>query len=246
MDTYSLILFTVGAAAGGFINGLAGFGTAMFALGFWLQILPPEPAVFIATTISVITGFPGAWFVRNAINLSRLLRFVLPGLSGIPSGILLLNVLDTKILIIIISVLQISYGGFFIMKNKVVIKKPKPIIEIILGLCGGVLGGMASLSGALPTMWCTIQNWTKNEKRAVPQIFNIVILGLTAISLGITSQSAREASWLVLPALPVALISAYIGIIFFRSLSDYQFRSLVIFMIFLSGISLIIKSLISS
>ena len=33
-----------GALAGGFINGLAGFGTALFALSFWLQILEPGQA----------------------------------------------------------------------------------------------------------------------------------------------------------------------------------------------------------
>ena len=40
-----ITLLLVGAAAGGFINGLAGFGTALFTLGFWLQILPAVEAV---------------------------------------------------------------------------------------------------------------------------------------------------------------------------------------------------------
>ena len=72
MDSYSLILFTAGAIAGGFINGLAGFGTALFALGFWLQILPPEQAVFISATMSVILvckahGLSGALLFQDAL-----------------------------------------------------------------------------------------------------------------------------------------------------------------------------------
>ena len=117
MDSYSLILFTAGAIAGGFINGLAGFGTALFALGFWLQILPPEQAVFISATMSVITGLLGAWLVRRSVIPRRIARFVIPGLLGIPVGIMLLSFIDARSLLFVIAALQISYGGFFIMKD---------------------------------------------------------------------------------------------------------------------------------
>ena len=42
-STYAILLF--GALAGGFVSGLAGFGTALMALGIWLYILPPAIAV---------------------------------------------------------------------------------------------------------------------------------------------------------------------------------------------------------
>lgn len=48
------VYLVTGAIAGGFINGLAGFGTALFALGFWLQILPPEQAVPMAGVSAVV------------------------------------------------------------------------------------------------------------------------------------------------------------------------------------------------
>ena len=35
----------VGALAGGFVSGLAGFGTGLMALGIWLYVLPPSMAV---------------------------------------------------------------------------------------------------------------------------------------------------------------------------------------------------------
>ena len=41
--TYALLL--LGALAGGFVSGLAGFGTALMALGIWLYVLPPSLAV---------------------------------------------------------------------------------------------------------------------------------------------------------------------------------------------------------
>ncbi len=40
MSPEILFFLVAGAAAGGFLNGLAGFGTAVFALGFFLPIMP--------------------------------------------------------------------------------------------------------------------------------------------------------------------------------------------------------------
>ena len=39
LTTYAILL--AGALAGGFVSGLAGFGTALMALGIWLYIVPP-------------------------------------------------------------------------------------------------------------------------------------------------------------------------------------------------------------
>lgn len=65
MATEYFIILAAGAAAGGFINGLAGFGTALLALGFWLQIMPPVTAVSMVVVMSVATGLQGVWVVRQ-------------------------------------------------------------------------------------------------------------------------------------------------------------------------------------
>ena len=45
MDVATYAILLAGALAGGFVSGLAGFGTALMALGLWLYILPPAVAV---------------------------------------------------------------------------------------------------------------------------------------------------------------------------------------------------------
>ena len=50
-STFALLLF--GALAGGFVSGLAGFGTALMALGIWLYVLPPSLAVPLVLICSV-------------------------------------------------------------------------------------------------------------------------------------------------------------------------------------------------
>ena len=46
------------------------------------------------------------------------------------------------------------------------------------GFGGGALGGVAGLSGPLPTIWCGLRGWSADTQRGVYQPFNLAILGL--------------------------------------------------------------------
>src|SRR6266487_3872163 len=39
-----------------------------------------------------------------------------------------------------------------------------------IGFAGGILGGLAGLSGVLPTLWASVRGWGKDERRGVFQI----------------------------------------------------------------------------
>ncbi|MDA8871029.1 sulfite exporter TauE/SafE family protein, partial [Rhizobiaceae bacterium] len=110
--TFFAILLA-GGIAGGFINGLAGFGTALFALGFWLQIMEPLQAVAIVMVMSVASGLQGLWVVRASIRERprRLAIFLLPALVGVPLGVQLLAVIDATTLKLVIAAFLILYGG---------------------------------------------------------------------------------------------------------------------------------------
>ena len=50
--TFALLL--LGALAGGFVSGLAGFGTALMALGIWLYVVRPSIAVPLVLICSIL------------------------------------------------------------------------------------------------------------------------------------------------------------------------------------------------
>lgn len=88
MTGWTIAMLLCGAFAGGFINGLAGFGTALFALGFFLNVMPPVQAVAIVVILSVASGLQGLWRVRHDIHQqpARVLRFLLPACSACRSA----------------------------------------------------------------------------------------------------------------------------------------------------------------
>ena len=228
-------------------SGLAGFGTALLALGFWLQIMSPVSAVSIVVIMSVASGLQGAWVVRRAIfdHPKRLARFLIPGVLGIPIGVLALAALDPQMLKIGIGGMMVLYGGFFSWRKSLPkFDRPTPVADSIVGFLGGVLGGAASLSGALPTMWCSMRTWSKFETRAVLQPYNIIILGLAALMFLLRGNYTWDVVKQILLALPVTLLFAQIGLTVFKRLNDNQFRRLLITLMFVSGAILLAKAFI--
>ncbi len=242
-----LFILAAGAAASGFINGLAGFGTALLALGFWLHIMPPVTAVSMVVVLSVVTGIQGVWVVRHAVykHPKRLLRFGLPGVLGVPLGVAALAVIDAQFLKLTIGVMMVAYGGFFTFRKSLPrLRQPTPLRDSLIGFSGGLLGGASSLSGVLPTMWSAMRPWSKSETRAVLQPYNMVILGLAALMFLLQGHYTWDVVQQLLLALPVSLLFAQLGLALFKRLSDEQFRRLLIMLLFTSGVILLGKALI--
>lgn len=236
-----------GAFAGGFINGLAGFGTALLALGFLLQIMAPQQAVAVAVVMSVVSGLQGLWIVRREIRAQpgRLSRFLVPGLIGLPIGVALLSMISVLALKLTIAGFMIAYGGFFTLRRSLPrFERPTPFLDAGVGFAGGILGGAASLSGALPTMWCAMRPWSKAETRAVLQPYNVVILGTAVVLFAMHGIYDRQTLLLVALALPGTLIGAQLGIALFHRLDDSQFRRLLIGVMFASGVVLAARELL--
>ncbi len=246
MSWVDIAFIMTGAFAGGFINGLAGTGTALFALGFLLVVLDPISAVAIVSLMSVVTGLQGLWEVREAMrrNIARRLRFVLPGLAGVPIGIMLLAHIDSETLKITVGSLLILYGGFFTFRtNLPKFERLTPALDSCVGLTGGIMGGMAALSGALPLIWCSMRPWPKAETRAVLQPFNVAVLGATTVALWWRGSYSTTTITSFLIALPASLLAAQIGLIVFRRISDNIFRRLLIGLSLLLGLGILFNTL---
>ena len=241
-----LILFIAGAMAGGFINGFAGFGTALFTLGFWLSIMPPLQAVSIIVISSVVTGAQGLWVVRKEMAQfpGRALRFILPGIIGIPLGVSALQAVNVDILKLVIGLFLLCYGLFFMARATLLtLKGYYPVADIIFGLIGGFLGGLAALSGALPTFWLSLRDWPKGQIRAVLQPFNVTILLLTALMFLTQGVYDKSTLLLILISLPISMFSTQLGLALFKKLQDNQFRRMLIILTFISGFSILVSIL---
>ncbi|MET3840136.1 sulfite exporter TauE/SafE family protein [Bradyrhizobium sp. OAE829] len=241
-STYALLLF--GALAGGFVSGLAGFGTALMALGIWLYVLPPSlavPLVLICSVSSQISTLPTMWKV---LDFKLAAPFVIGGLAGMPIGALLVAQAEPQIFKLSVGVMLLVFPAalFFVRKPMAFAFGGRPA-DAAVGFAGGILGGLAGLSGPLPTLWASVRGWTKDQRRGVFQIFNGSVLGAALLLQIISGFVKWEVFWLALLALPGTLIGARIGARTYQALSDRNFYDIVLALLFLSGLALVWSSI---
>src|SRR6185312_13669587 len=97
MHAAAYALLFLGALAGGFVAGLAGFGTALMALGIWLYVLPPSlavPLVLICSVVAQSSTLPAMW---KSFDLTLVWPFVIGGLFGVPIGTVLVAHADPNV-----------------------------------------------------------------------------------------------------------------------------------------------------
>ena len=240
---YALLL--IGALAGGFVSGLSGFGTALMALGIWLYVLPPSLAVPLVLTCSVIAQtatLPSMW---RSFDLSLVWPFVIGGLLGVPLGTMLVAHADPR-------VFKLTVGAFLLV-FPVALHFSKPMAVTIggrladaaIGFAGGILGGLAGLSGPLPILWASVRGWGKEERRGIFQIFNIAVLFAALCLQAASGLVARDVIWLTALAFPATVLGSWLGARLYHALSDRNFRDVVLGLLFVSGAVLVWNSLSS-
>jgi len=249
MDVNTIIFLILGGLAGGFINGFSGTGTALFALVFFLQVLDPLTAVTITAAIAFLSGLQGMYIVRHEIwqNLGLSLRFIIPGLIGVPLGAACLAWVDVAVLRLLVAGFLIIYGAYFgFRKNLPKFDRDTPKTDISVALAGGFLGGLAGLSGALPAIWLSMRPWKKQLTRAVIQPFNVAILFTTVVVSAMNGALTLTTVLAFAIAFPAAMVSVQIGIYAFRQVNDDQFRRTLIILCLAMGLGVLAITVLGS
>jgi uncharacterized membrane protein YfcA len=239
-----IAIVVAGALAAGFVNGLSGTGYALVALGFWLQAMSPLTAAPLTALCSVaghIQSLPRIW---SGIRWPRLWPFLLAGAIGVPIGTMLLEDVRPQPLKVGVGVLLIVYSAWMaFVRRPPIVTGGGRVADAAVGLVGGVLGGMASLSGPAPTIWAQLRGYGKNEQRGVNQPFNMSVLFLALISAGIAGFLDRTFFIWAAICVPTTLIGARIGLALYGRIDDVQFRRILLALLAFSGMTLIVSSL---
>jgi len=244
MGSEQVVVVFAGALAGGIVNGLTGFGTALTVLGIWLYAIPTTVAATLVILCSVASQLQTLPMIWRTILWHRVLIFVVPGILGVPIGTFLLPHIDPRLF-------RIGVGGFLVIYSAYVLARRAEIKSVwggqaadgVVGFVGGVLGGIAGLSGVLPMVWTDVRGWTKEQRRAVVQTFNIAILSFALVSHAVSGLLTRQVAVAAIAALPGTIGGAWFGAFIYRRLADRSYQRIIMMLLLLSGIVLIWTSL---
>jgi len=233
-----------GAMVGGFVNGLTGTGYALVSLGFWLQAMSPvhaAPLVALCSVLGHVQSLPSIW---HGVRWPRLWPFLLAGLLGVPLGTLLLERVSVPPLKLGVGLLLIVYSSWMgLVRRPPTITGGGRLADAAAGFLGGVMGGMASLSGPAPVIWVQLRGWSRDEQRGVNQPFNMAILATALVSAAVADLLDRQYLVWAIIALPTTIVGARLGLLLYGRIGERGFRRLVLVLLGFSGASLIVTGL---
>ncbi|CAB3847087.1 sulfite exporter TauE/SafE family protein [Achromobacter sp. CF-sbj1-Ac2-l] len=239
--SYDPLLITGGALAGGLVSGLTGFGTGLTALPIWLLTLPPalaSPLVILCSVVSQVQTLPSIW---HAIDLRRTAPFVAGGLLGVPVGVAILPHVPPRLFQGGLGLLLMTLCTVLLLNGHYRLPRTSRLADGLVGLGGGLLGGIAGLSGPLPTLWAGLQGWSKDERRAVFQSFNLSILAVALVSQAVSGYLTGEVMSLVWRALPGTLVGAWLGRRLYHRVNVEVFNRIVLLVLLVAGIHMLIQ-----
>jgi uncharacterized membrane protein YfcA len=236
----TLILVWLGGFLGGLASGAAGFAYGVVASAIWLHVISPLHTALLVVAGGLIMQFGLTWTLRRAVDMRRLGPFLLAGLAGVPIGVVLVVKTDPGAVKLALAALMVAYGAYALLGSRLpYVANAGVAADAAVGFLGGLLGGLAGLSGILPAIWTQLRGWPKDTARAVYQPYIVAMHLATLALLGIVAID-REGLALFAAVLPSVLLGAWVGWLIYGRLDERRFRQLLAVLLILSGGLLIV------
>lgn len=234
----------IGAAIGGFVQGVTGFAFGLVAMSFWAWVIPPELAAPLAVSGALTGQVMAQLTARRKVDLKMLWPFVLGGLAGIPIGVGILPYLDLQYFKAILGAILLLWCPAMLQSHRLPrVEASSRVSDGVAGALGGIMCGFGGFSGTVPTLWCTLKGLAKDEHRSVVQNFNLSMLSVTMavyINQGLVTRGMLPLFAMIVPAI---LVSSLLGKRVYLGITEATFRKLTLGTLTLSGIAFLSSSL---
>jgi uncharacterized membrane protein YfcA len=240
MGSEQIAILLAGALAGGVVNGLTGFGTAITALGIWVHAIPPTAAASLAIICSIVSQLQTLHLIWRAIDWKRVLFFVVPGVLGVPIGTWLLPHIDPRLFKLGVGFFLVVYPSYVLLRKRQTESAwGGKVADGVVGFGGGLLGGLTGLSGVFPVIWTDVRGWSKEQRRSVLQFFNITILSFALVSHAASGLLTRQVALEAAIVLPATIAGAWLGGFMYQRLADRGYQRVVMALLLISGVTLL-------
>lgn len=240
------LLLGAGALLAGLVSGATGFGFALVATALWSHLLDPRLVTVLATCYMLLLNVAYLPLFWRQIPWRRLLPFAAGGVLGVPLGAWTLKVVPAGQLRPAIGAVLALYAVYSLLRRR---PPALPFGETAgrwadggIGLVGGFLGGLAGLSGFVPTIWCALRGGDKIGNRALVQAY-ILLMGVMGLFWlgGLVGFDAEMRGRLVF-GLPFVIVGGVLGLLVFSRLDAQRFNRLMLWLLGGCGLLLMLRA----
>ncbi len=242
-----MIIFILGSVIfflSALLQGLSGFGFSLFALPFVTLLIAPHEVVPVMIIYSIIINIVVLYSARTHIQIRAIRIFLVFGILGLPFGTYLLLIFPNSILKVMIGIIVIFWGAFFLSGLKLKIKKGK-IVKILFGFISGVLGSSISLSGPPLIVYFTDTRMKKQYFRANLALYFIILNIITIILYSANNLMTSKVFNTSLKYFPALMLGVITGSLLSKKIPEKIFRNLVLILLIISGLIIIFTTILN-
>jgi uncharacterized membrane protein YfcA len=215
-------------ALGGLVQGVTGFGFALFTMGVLVAWLPFAEATIVVSVGSLASALYNLWSVRGAIDWREVRPTLVPVAPGVVLGLYLMRTLDLSILRVGVAVAIV--GGCLVTlwsPGKARLHSARPW-AYVAGAVASVFGGALGLSGPPIVLYVLLRGWEKEQAKGALTAF-FAVTNTLRLALLIAQGAAPWGVWrtallLIAPVFAGVALGSWL----FRQLSTRIFRYLAI------------------
>jgi uncharacterized membrane protein YfcA len=239
MIPFDLVVYSLATFLAALVTGVAGFAFGLIASAIWLHVVTPAQSAALIAAYAILIQGATLWKVCHALQLPRLLPFVLGAVVSIPLGALWLNWAAPAQTRAFVGAVLVLFSAYNLVRPSLPAVSGGAAADAIVGILSGFFSGSTGLAGIPIIIWATLRRWSKDEQRAIFQPVIVAIFVMTLVWFGGTGAVTTEAVRLFLVGLPAVLIGTWLGLKLYGKLDETAFRTVVLVLLLVSGLTLL-------
>lgn len=225
-----------------FVQGVAGFGSALVAMPLLALVLDVRAAAALVALLSLAINLALLLPARRALPWRRVAPLVAGSLAGIPAGVLFLAGADARLARAALGAALVATSAALLRTRRLPVG-PGTGPALAAGALAGLLGGAFNANGPVATLYAASRDWGKRETHAALQLY-FLVTGLAIAALhgaaGITSRAVLLAA---LAALPFLAAGSFAGWVVHRRVGEERYRRLLQAALLAAGLALLAASI---
>lgn len=242
METGELILFFLLSFIAEVLGTLGGFGSSVLFVPIAALFLDFHSVLGITAIFHLSSNASKIYLFNKGIDKKLIFRFGIPSILAVIAGALLSQFISSRYLELYLGFFLIAAAILLlVVRNKTLQKLPGmlPIGGTVSGFTAGLLGTGGAIRGlALSTLALS-----KEVFIATSAIIDMGIDLSRTVVYGINGYIHKEDLHLITGLIITGFVGTYAGKLLLRFVSENQFKTLVLVIIIVIGISLIIKQI---
>lgn len=237
----NLIIIFFGSLLASFVQRYVGFAYGLISLTIWISFIEIHTAILL----SLVGAFLGQCinFKNNRkMEVKSARFFLLGGILGMLLSFYFLSDIDLMDVKTGLGTVMVLFFLLNIFLSRTYLKyKDNKFAELLVGSIGGGMGILGAGFGIAPSVWCTLNSYSKEAYFSIMISFNIMVIFLS--SLFYLAHSQIEIKYLYFAVL---IFSIYSSNLLFKHkqirMNFSTIRMVVSFIVLLQGLLLIYQN----